>query len=64
MDNKYAQGCWEERTIDPLRDPQREQLHNDPFWQEQANIPNYEGDYRDSKYLIDDMVQYPLEEDI
>lgn len=53
----------EREQIDPLRDPQREQLCNDPFWLELCNeIPYFSNLYHDPDILLDGLEQYHLED--
>lgn len=40
--NEYEEGCWEEGTIDPLRDPNRLQGCYDPFWELSIHDPTHD----------------------
>lgn len=62
MNKKYAQGCWEDTEVDPLKDLQREQIFNDPFWNETQPTKR---DWAESLDISSDYPeQYPLMEDM
>lgn len=54
--NEYEKGCWEESTMDPLRDINRLPTFYDPFWElsyrDSELIPsNYEEDKNEDEEL-------------